>query len=230
VDLLLELIISTPTILLDLILITTHNLPSGMGITAFYNSLVHKLLTLYVYAIRCTQLNKKRDISEFMFNVDDYVYGDDKLMVVTDDYLEMMDPLNYATIVRTLGLDFTTADKKPWTKDNSFVDISQVSFLKRGFLFHPFLQRWAAPLEEKSMTSTLNYVSDQLRDEELTRVKLLNFQREAFLHYDKYESYMKCTKEYLSENLSDFPVKFLSKNALCELYADDLYGSLVQFS
>jgi hypothetical protein len=230
IDELLELIISTPIILLDLVIITTHNLPSGMGITAFYNSVIHKMVTLYVYGIRCKQLQRKPRIDEFLNNVDDYVYGDDKLMVVSDAFRPIMAPVEFAGIVRSIGLDFTTADKKPWDETNSYVALTAVSFLKRSFLVHPTFGRWVAPLEEKSMTSTLNYISDELREEELCVVKILNFQREAFLHYDKYSRYMDRIKSFLTEHEIDLTIKYLSPTALKELYSSDDYGSLLNLS
>jgi hypothetical protein len=148
-------------------------------------------------------------------------------MVVTDDYKKIMNPSDFATIVRSIGLDFTTADKRPWDDKNSYCDLTETTFLKRSFIVHPRIGRWVAPLEKKSMTSTLNYVSDELRDLELTVVKLQNFQREAFLHFDVYNKYMIQLESFLHINLPNINVKFLSEKQLLKLYNDDEYGNLL---
>jgi hypothetical protein len=65
--------------------------------------------------VRCSELGGTPSISSFISNVDDYVYGDDKLLVCSDSFKKFMDPYHYARIVKTMDLDFTKADKTSWT-------------------------------------------------------------------------------------------------------------------
>jgi CTP:phosphocholine cytidylyltransferase-like protein len=68
------------------------------------------------------------------------------------------------------------------------------------------------------MKSTLNFVSDIDRKTTLTIEKLLNFQRELYLH-PMYEEEMQYVKEYCKEHNID--VNFLQKDFLRELYIND---------
>ena len=80
------------------------------------------------------------------------------------------------------------------------------------------------------MKSTLNYISDSLRDEELTREKCLNFQREMFLHEPQdYDKEMGHLQNYLTD-YDIFP-DFLTKKELLELYHDpEEYGKYLILS
>jgi hypothetical protein len=100
--------------------------------------------------------------------------------------------------------------------------LDKVTFLKRSFYFHPKLAQYVAPLEKRSMQSTLNYISDGVRDVELTTVKMENFQREAYLHYFDYISYMSHVTKAAEE--ADLEPRFLSQELLLRLYNDDQYG------
>jgi hypothetical protein len=220
---LLELAISTPTKLLSEVFITTHNMPSGIGITAFYNSCINIMITAFVYYTRSEELNKNPTVQEFIQEVDDYVYGDDKLLVCTDKLRPVMDPFHYARIVKILDIDFTKADKTPWLPDE-YTNLDNVTFLKRSFKFHPILNQIVAPLEERSMCSTLNYISDSTRDVELTTIKLENFQREAYLHFYKYQSFISHAKQ--AAEFADLHPKFLSQDALNILYDSDYYSQM----
>jgi hypothetical protein len=226
-DVLLEIIISTPTRLLDFIFITTHNMPSGVGVTAFYNSCIHLMVTAFVYFSRCKELDKVPTVKEFVQEIDDYVYGDDKLLNCSDKVKNLMDPFHFARIVRSIGLDFTKADKTSW-KEGETMNLDDVTFLKRSFFLHPTIKQWVGPLETRSMCSTLNYISDFKRDVELTTVKLENFQRELYLHYFSYDLQMQHVINFISNK--DLNPKFLSEKTLIELYSQGLYDMNINFS
>jgi hypothetical protein len=219
----LELIISTPTRLLNCIFITTHNMPSGVGVTAFYNSCINLMVTAFVYYVRSCELNHKPTVREFVQEVDDYVYGDDKLLNCSDSVAPFLNPFHFARIVKTIGFEFTKADKSAWT-ENDVSSISNVSFLKRTFFFHPVLQQWVAPLEIRSMQSTLNYITDSNRDVELTTIKLENFQRELYLHYFQYFNQMNYITSFLRQSNILLNPKFLSEQSLIDMYSKNEYG------
>lgn len=223
VKFLLELLVSCPHVNTDIAYITTHSLPSGRLLTADYNSLMNKFYNLYVFAcLYFLKFGKLPSSSDYFQNVAFVAYGDDSLTGVSKRIIEWYNAISVQKIFREMGMDFTPADKGEWTyKSRSIYDCS---FLKRTFALHKVLGV-VAPLDPLSMCSTLNYVKDVFRSGELTEIKLLNFQREAFLHVS-YKSYMKHVKTYLEDK--NIQVQFLSEKALIDLYNKDEYIDLLE--
>jgi len=225
-DNLLLIIQNCPTITLNDVYYTTHSLPSGISLTAEYNSLINKMLTAYIYYILYKQqYGFAPRLQTFLTSVRDDVYGDDKLVSVNAETSKWFNGKTFEGIANVLGLDFTPASKGEWTYTTQ--SIEKCTFLKRGFIFNDFLQTIVAPLELKTITSTLNYVRDATRRDELTAVKLLNFQRELFLHgSDIYYTYMQLVNTFLAS--INFEIQFLSVDALIKLYKrGELFDELV---
>jgi len=226
VDMLLVLLYNTPTITLNEAFITTHSMPSGCAITAFFNSLINKSYGAYVfYRLHLLKFKCEPPLNLYREKVFDCVYGDDKLTGVKHDVLDWFNGQEFSKIAQEMGLDFTPADKGEWTYTTR--SLFECSFLKRGFRFHPRLGGVVAPLEEKSMCGTLNFVSDCFRNDELTCVKIKNFQREAFLHYTRYDQYMVHVKDFIKQKHID--VELLSESYLRQLYVADEYGDNLDF-
>jgi hypothetical protein len=224
-DVLLVMMYMTPTITGDKAYITTHSMPSGNALTAFFNSCVNKCYGAYVFFY----LSKQRDdinvtVEDYIVNVFDAVYGDDKLTAVKPKVATWFNGKTFSQVATTMGLRFTPADKGDWTYTTR--SLFECSFLKRGFKVHPLLRRVVAPLELLSMKSTLNYVSDNFRNDELTVVKLQNFQREAFLHYEDYLILMERVFSFCQER--DIFFTKLSDKYLMELYEDGIYASYLE--
>jgi len=79
------------------------------------------------------------------------------------------------------------------------------------------------------MCSTLNYVKDEFRNEELTRIKCQNFQREAFLHpAPYYDNFMSKLKTKLDQ--TNFYVPFLTDEVLVDLYNVGEFGTGIEFT
>jgi len=225
-DNLLLIIQNCPTITLDDVYYTTHSLPSGISLTAEYNSLINKMLTAYIYYVLYKQqFGFAPKLSLFMAAVRDDVYGDDKLVSVNAETAKWFNGKTFEGIANVLGLDFTPASKGEWTYTTQ--SIEKCTFLKRGFVYNDFLQTIVAPLEMKTITSTLNYVKDATRRDELTTVKLLNFQRELFLHgSETYYTYMQLVNTFLTS--INFEIQFLSVDSLIKLYKrGELFDDLV---
>lgn len=222
-DQMMECIISTPITSNSKKIITTHGLPSGAAITAFYNSCINKMYIAYGYRI----LVPGKDLSFLRMDIKDAVYGDDVLINVRPEIRAQFNPYLYSQVMSSLGLGFTPADKGEWTKLNMFKDILDCTFLKRGFAYHDKIQAIVAPLDYHSMEGTLNYVSDYYNNDELTEIKIHNYQREAFLHTSEYYTRsMAYVKKILDEK--DLFVQLLREDYLIELYKDDNYSQLLQ--
>lgn len=223
-DMSLVLLYMTPTITLDEVFITTHSMPSGCALTAFFNSVVNKSYGAYIFNVLYKRKHGvEAPMDAYRKSVFDCVYGDDKVTAVKNSVAPWYNGRAFSGIAREMGLDFTPADKGEWTYNTR--SLFDCSFLKRGFRVHSHIGKIVAPLERVSMTGTLNFVSDDFRNDELTKTKLMNFQREAFLHED-YENLMERIK--ICNNL--VPVTFLSTKYLTKLYSSGDYGDYLELS
>lgn len=223
----LECIISTPILSKNKKFITTHGLPSGTALTAFYNSCINMMYSSYVY--RMTAPFEYLSVHHYLSNTNLFFYGDDIIGNVTEQVKPFFNPSSFSTILQPLGLDFTPADKGEWTDSNQFKDLTQCTFLKRKFYLHPKVGNMVAPLDHKSMEGTMNYITDKYRSVSLTLEKCANFQRECFLHPPSiYEEKMnilltKCAMKGLR-------FKPLSEEYLLNLYRSGEYGDLLQLN
>jgi molybdopterin-guanine dinucleotide biosynthesis protein len=207
--------------------LTTHSLPSGRFLTADYNSLMNKFYNLYIY---CELFKEKYDMmptfQDYSRDIRIAVYGDDHIIGCRKEVLLWFNAFSYREQMLKMGMDYTPADKGNWIVP--YKNLLDTQFLKRRFAFHSILGRMVAPLDKTTMLSTLNYVSDQFRSDELIKEKLWNFQREAFLHSD-YEALIIYLKNYLKDkNLGSF--SFLSERELCDIYNRGDYGNTIVFS
>jgi hypothetical protein len=181
---LLGLIPACPVAVQDDVFLTTHSMPSGNFLTAIYNSIINKFYTAMWYR---RVMGPTATATGFFKHVVDYVYGDDKLNGVTNTSLGL-NALSMKSFFNSLGMDFTDASKREVTKE--FESLSEVSFLKRSFLFHPDLGRVMCPLDTETIYSTMNWV-DKSKDELVVlEGKISSYQREMFLHHDIYDEAM----------------------------------------
>lgn len=227
-DQLLECIISTPIRGHDKSFITTHGLPSGLVLTSVYNSFINKMYMAYCYFM--TVPRHLATPEAFLEHTKFAFYGDDLLGNISIEAREYFNPLSINDQLSNLNLGFTPGDKNSsWTKENMFKPITEVTFLKRKFFYHPILKTVSAPLSRVSMEGSLNFVSDKKRNVELTTEKLLGFQREAFLHPTQvYVDYMKHIEDYIADNeLTQLNFVPLSEQALVELYRSGDYSDFL---
>ena len=225
-EVMLGLVSYAPTISSNRVYIATHSLPSGCGLTAWYNSMINKMYSAYIYYILMTREERKPEISHYIRNIYQAVYGDDMLASVSDEMKDIFNGPAYAQVCNEMGLKFTPADKGDWTYTTR--SLSECSFLKRDFKFHYKLNKLVAPLENKTMKSTLNYVSDSFRNHELTLTKMYNHQREAFLHYDDYEELL--NNLIIAADKHDLIFIPLEDEYLIQLYKDGEYGDLLNLT
>lgn len=157
--------------------ITTHSMPSGSYLTAIVNSIVNKLYTAIWYY---RNVDKPTTLG-YWTDVSDYVYGDDKLNVVRN-HREKLNAITMEAFFKDVGLGFTDAHKG--IISTPFQDVSEVSFLKRSFVYHPLIKKVVCPLELRVIQNTLSYYDSSKEHSVVIRDKLLAVQRELFLHTD----------------------------------------------
>jgi hypothetical protein len=192
-----------------------HSMPSGHFLTAIFNSLVNRALTAMWYHNVMISNVRRPSYSEFL-SIVDYVYGDDKLNGVSShsDILHMKSMASYFS---KLGLGFTTADKKEVTVESE--DMDQLSFLKRTFVFDPRCGTIVCPLDINTIISSIAWYDKTKDMTEVLAGKLDAFQREAFLHADKYDELIRHAEEKLRD--LDFHHVFRSKEVLLHMLMFD---------
>lgn len=122
--------------------------PSGHPLTVIINSLVNSLYMRYCYM----SLNPNHDVSSFKSHVNLFTYGDDNIMGVSLGAPFFNHPA-IVEVLASIGVEYTMADKE--SESVPYVNISDVSFLKRRWLWNDDVKNWAAPLEEESLIKSL---------------------------------------------------------------------------
>jgi len=161
----------------DDLFLTTHSMPSGSFLTAIFNSLVNKFYT----AIWYYRMVSDASVYGFWNDLSDYVYGDDKLVVVKDHF-DVLNALTMKEFFVSIGLNYTTADKKEVV--TAFDRVEDLTLLKRSFRFHKMLGKIVCPLELRTIFSSLSFVDDSKDCLESLNGKILAAQREFYLHED----------------------------------------------
>jgi hypothetical protein len=103
----------------------------------------------YCFYQLCPIESKRHSFKEY---VRLFTYGDDNVMGVSRE----ADWFNHTAIqatLKTIGVEYTMADKV--AESVPFINIEEVSFLKRKWRFDQDIQEWLCPLEEESIHKSL---------------------------------------------------------------------------
>jgi len=120
--------------------------PSGHPLTVIINSIANSLYMRYAFEAN------GYDLSIFSDNVALVTYGDDNAMSVS----KRCDNFNHTTIQKALadvGVVYTMADKE--SASVPYVNIADITFLKRGWRWDEENRVYLAPLEEASIVKSL---------------------------------------------------------------------------
>jgi len=174
--------------------------PSGHPLTVVINSLVNSLYMRYCYHI----LNPKKEVKSFKSNVALMTYGDDNTMGIN----RSIDWFNHTSIqgaLKTIGVGYTMADKT--AKSIPFIDIKDVSFLKRSWRWSDDVNNYLCPLEEASIIKSLTvWVPSKSIDKYSQMVAVItSANNEYFFHgkekFEEKHSFFKQTLEQEPFNL-----------------------------
>lgn len=124
--------------------------PSGHPLTVIINSLVNSLYMRYAYAT----LNPQKEVVSFKKHVALFTYGDDNALGVH----KLLEWYNHTAIQRVfadIGVEYTMADKG--AKSVPFINIRDISFLKRKWVWSDEVTNWLAPLDEESIIKSLTF-------------------------------------------------------------------------
>nr|QID77674.1 polyprotein [Pink bollworm virus 1] len=130
-------------------------IPSGSPITTPLNSLVNSLY------IRCAWKSITGMSFDVMHNnIKILTYGDDVCINVRDDIVDIFNTSTLSEFFKKYNIVFTDIDKT----DNiiPFRTLDNVTFLKRGFVRHPFNNvLFLAPIDEQSIRKCVNWIHNK---------------------------------------------------------------------
>lgn len=162
----------------DELFMTTHSLPSGAWITAFFNSLINKVITAITLYREMKKDGKTATVEDF-YKCVDFVLGDDKVCGVPKDLVKYFNAETLRNTAMSLGMEVTDCNKKPIT--TPFHKLEEISFLKRTFRVHPVLGV-VGPLSVDTLVTTLQWYDSTKEYEVVMGGKSIVLQIEAYIH------------------------------------------------
>jgi hypothetical protein len=163
--------------------------PSGQNMTVIHNCLINSLL------VRCAWIDLGLPIEDFNGNVTLLTYGDDNIMGISDDSIQIFNFVTLQNSLKSVGVKFTTYDKSPVGKER--YSLFEGNFLKRGFLPCVFdgVKLMLAPLDPGSFSKMLTFRSETRVDLYPHAVAVIDcLHREAVQHgedeYNRYQDYL----------------------------------------
>jgi len=120
--------------------------PSGHPLTVIINSLVNALYMRYAWT------KSGNDLALFKQQVHLMTYGDDNVMGVSPEAKNFGHTKIQAEMEK-IGVKYTMADKE--SESVPFIDIKDISFLKRAWRYEPEIGSHVAQLEEDSIAKML---------------------------------------------------------------------------
>lgn len=122
--------------------------PSGHPLTVIINGLANSLMMRYVYY----NLNPAHESVTFKSNVALMTYGDDNIMSVSVN-CPWYTHTTIAHSFQGMGITYTMPDKEAISVP--YVNLTDVSFLKRRFIYDLDVEAYLAPLEHESIEKML---------------------------------------------------------------------------
>nr|WPR18047.1 MAG: RNA-dependent RNA polymerase [Chemarfal virus 134] len=182
-DFLLKSVVRGLVLVGDEVLSTTHSMPSGSWVTTLFNSFVNKMISAMAFYRAYLKKYKKPPTVQEFHELLDYVMGDDKLMGAPAKFADVFNALTVQEIAKDLGMTCTDGLKRKITRPNT--PLSEITFLKRNFVFHPVLGKYVGPLALATLINTIQWYDSSKDYDVVMNGKLTAVQIEAFLHSPK---------------------------------------------
>nr|WPR17997.1 MAG: RNA-dependent RNA polymerase [Chemarfal virus 273] len=199
----------------------TKGQPSGSPATTILNSLYNSSILKLVLS----NILRRQGNFEILHSIDthfkSYVYGDDNIMAFSNAMVEVLNPQHITDEMSRLGHKFTSSDKD--SRGLRYRTLSEISILKRRFVYDGPTRTWLAPLELASIFNSLNWdkVDPRFKAQKCrqTSDNILGAVRELSQHskavFDEYvPKLLHLAKEY------DIPLSdlcFYSQNSIREI-------------
>lgn len=130
----------------------THSLPSGHYLTAIINSIFVNISFGVIWQIAFNESNYLH-ARAFWNECGIVAYGDDHIVSVPQQRLELFNQFTIPQLFKTIGLSYTMEDKDAEVQAASR-SLSQISYLKRGFSFDEETGRWIGPMSLDTILET----------------------------------------------------------------------------
>lgn len=197
----------------------THGILSGMWITNLFNSIINRCYSAGWYSREMRKQGKEPNVTQFMYEVVDFVQGDDKIVGVKRN-LEFLNALTMRDYYESCGMTFTDGNKGKI--DYKAKPIQECVFLKRSFEFNDKIGEIVGPLNLETLSNTLRWFKDDNEEEEILRDKLSVVERELFLHtpYER-EEIMNELEHFMSNNPGKLNYRFKTDEQLLRSYIND---------
>lgn len=171
-----------------------NGMPSGNPGTAITNSDCGVWMLIYCW-LEMTQGTQYNTIEAFFEHVYACTYGDDVVVNISD---EVIDWYNQDTLTSAMLRNFDivfTDEKKTEGQVLKARTLSEVTFLKRSFVWNEYLQLYVAPMPEELLLDITNWVRSGSEDPRIITINNLKavmcelsfISRECYnKHYDNF--------------------------------------------
>jgi len=133
-----------------------HNVPSGLPGTTIVDTIGLKLaFRLAWLSLAPAELRTMKAFREHVYII---IYGDDNVVAVSDIAKEFYNMETITSAFAKIGLVYTDAAKTGVMKKT--MNISEIQFLKRRFLYSKYLCRHTCPADLESRLETLNWTKN----------------------------------------------------------------------
>lgn len=203
-----------------------HGKISGHGLTTPENCFCCILYLMYAFC-------HYYDIKEFFDNVEVFSLGDDHVGGVSDKCPDF-NHCSIKHVLTSIGVGYTMAEKE--REVIPYIDISEVTFLKRTFRYHESLGMICAPLEKQSINKMLTYHEKKktCSESEALAQALVSASMEAFYHGRAFFDYLNQVIDEMPKSTSlliqmeNYPRFTWEENVRRFLEEDVRHSALVQ--
>jgi len=160
-------------------------MPSGSSLTAIMNCLFNMFSFRYAFR-KVMQRPYNSEFSHYKFDDVCYlaVFGDDNALNTSNVVHKAFNAVSIAQELRVIGMKYTNA-KKSNELSETYSDITQISFLKRGFVWDDFYNRYFAPLEIEALMEIPAWVTKGINETEFARDNVDTCLKELALHSEE---------------------------------------------
>ncbi|DBA13291.1 TPA_asm: polyprotein [Ajuga reptans waikavirus] len=167
----------------------SQGMPSGFSMTVIFNSFVnyYYLALAWHHIVGASKLSPQKDLKSFDYYTKVVVYGDDNIVAVDDDFLNIFNLQTVASYLSPFGVTYTDDAKNPIHLSKPFVDIHTVTFLKRSFVkVENSGLLWKAPLDKISIEERCNWIRECEMPAEALFQNIDSALFEASIHGEEY--------------------------------------------
>ncbi|DBA13319.1 TPA_asm: polyprotein [Primula vulgaris waikavirus] len=157
----------------ELLLQYSQGMPSGFAMTVIFNSFVNYyfMALAWMKLVSASKFAPEAGLKSYDRYCRIIVYGDDNVVVVDNDFLDIYNLRTVASYLSEFGITYTDDAKNPIHLSEPFVDITTVSFLKRTFervgtKVGGSGNLWKACLDKVSIEERCNWIRDCAEPEE----------------------------------------------------------------